>query len=98
LYKRQVTWRLLAGNDAGSVEFREIAYERGAASTPAGESLRHRGLEFGTVVEGQLTLEIAGEELVLGVGDSVVFDSAQPHRFRNDGAAPCRAIWFIRVD
>ena len=39
----------------------------------------HEGQEFNMVLEGRLLLNIAGKELVLNPGDSLYFDSTQPH-------------------
>ena len=49
----------------------------------------HDGEECVYVVEGKLTISIAATSYLLGEGDSVTFDSALPHWYRNDtdGAA-----------
>lgn len=39
----------------------------------------HAGQEFNLVIEGRLLLSINGKELVLNPGDSLYFDSTQPH-------------------
>jgi transcriptional regulator with XRE-family HTH domain len=44
------------------------------------------------VVEGTVVVEIEDEEIVLGPGDSAYFDSARPHRYRNDTEAPARFL------
>ncbi len=86
-----VTWnRLTPGAEAG-IEFREVHYEPGASSSP--RPLTHEGREWALVLEGELTLELGPERLVLRPGDSVVFDSHVPHRTRNNGQAAMRAIW-----
>lgn len=40
---------------------------------------RHPGQEFNYVLKGKLKLSLGGEEVVLGVGDSVIFDSSRLH-------------------
>jgi transcriptional regulator with XRE-family HTH domain len=86
-----ITWsRLTPGPEAG-VEFREVRYEPGACSSP--RPLRHDGREWGLVLEGELTLELGAERLVLRPGDSMVFDSQVPHRTFNAGVVPMRAVW-----
>lgn len=40
---------------------------------------RHEGQEFNMVIEGRMLLDINGKKLTLNPGDSVYFDSAQPH-------------------
>lgn len=39
----------------------------------------HAGQEFNLVIEGRLLLSINGKELTLNPGDSLYFDSTQPH-------------------
>lgn len=39
----------------------------------------HPGQEFNYVIEGSLKIMIGGHEIVLNEGDSVYFDSSQPH-------------------
>lgn len=65
---------------------------------PGGESdgdYCHEGEEFGTVLEGTLLFQIGGKEYVLEPGDSIYFNSATPHRWRNPGEVTMRAIWII---
>lgn len=49
----------------------------------------------GFVMEGELTLCVDNREAQLAEGDSFVFDSAQPHGFRNDSDQPARILWVI---
>lgn len=65
---------------------------------PGGESegdYAHEGEEFGTVIEGVLHFSIAGREYVLEAGDAIYFNSSVPHRWRNLGTEPMRAVWVI---
>ena len=39
----------------------------------------HKGQEFNWVIKGRMLLKINGKELILNPGDSIYFDSAQPH-------------------
>lgn len=39
----------------------------------------HSGQEFNFVLEGRMLLSINGKELILGEGDSIYFNSKQPH-------------------
>ena len=39
----------------------------------------HKGQEMNYVLEGRLLISVSGKELVLGVGDSLYFDSGLPH-------------------
>ncbi|MCA1337553.1 HTH-type transcriptional regulator PuuR [Pseudooceanicola marinus] len=79
---------------AGRIAFRQIGdahrhnlqilhevYEPGADT---GETmLEHFSNEGGYVIEGELELTVGGEVRILKPGDSYLFDSRIPHRFRN---------------
>jgi transcriptional regulator with XRE-family HTH domain len=52
----------------------------------------HDGAEFIHILRGTLRLEIAGEEQLLEEGDSIYFDSSQPHAYARAGHAACEAI------
>lgn len=86
-----VTWSRLTPGPEEGLEFREVRYEPGACSSP--RPLTHSGREWGLVLEGELTLELGPERLVLRPGDSVVFDSQIPHRTLNLGSEPMRGVW-----
>ena len=52
----------------------------------------HNGVEFLSVLHGQLELRVGDEEHVLDAGDSVYFDSSQPHSYRRISRKRCSAI------
>jgi transcriptional regulator with XRE-family HTH domain len=52
----------------------------------------HDGAEFLHVLKGTLRLEIAGDTHELDEGDSIYFDSSQPHSYAKSGAASCEAL------
>jgi transcriptional regulator with XRE-family HTH domain len=85
------TWaRLTPGTEEG-MEFLEIRYPAGYSSGP--QMLHHAGREFGFVIEGELTMEVAFERYLLKTGDSIVFDSTTPHRCNNNSTSTTRALW-----
>lgn len=47
------------------------------------------------ILSGVLDLQVGGERLVLGEGDSLTFDSHRPHAWHNSGDVPVVAIWAI---
>lgn len=53
------------------------------------------GAKCGTVVSGQLGLEIAGREFVLDPGDSFAFHAKKLHRFWCVGDYPVELIWVV---
>ena len=52
----------------------------------------HEGAEFIHVLEGTLIIRYAGEDRVLHAGDSVYFDSSEPHSYRGAERHATRAI------
>jgi transcriptional regulator with XRE-family HTH domain len=52
----------------------------------------HPGHETLYVISGKLGVTIDREELVLSAGDSLYFDSSQPHSYRRVGDAKCIAV------
>jgi quercetin dioxygenase-like cupin family protein len=57
--------------------------------------MRHSGSEYGHVISGRLGVTIAFETYELDPGDSISFESTEPHRLFNLGDAPAEAIWFV---
>jgi transcriptional regulator with XRE-family HTH domain len=52
----------------------------------------HPGAELIYVLEGTLSVHIGGDEHALDAGDSMYFDSTQPHGYRRSGGRSCSAI------
>lgn len=55
----------------------------------------HDGQEFNLVLKGTLLLSIGGKELVLNPGDSIYFDSTQPHGMKALNGEPARFLAII---
>jgi quercetin dioxygenase-like cupin family protein len=70
-----------------------LDYEPGATSSEDDAMLVHAGSETGILLSGTLLITVDGATHRLGPGDSITFDSSVPHRFRNDGDEPARAVW-----
>jgi len=87
-------WSRLTARGEADAEFLEVVYAPGTEA-PA-EHIVHQGREYGVIIAGRLSVEVRGEATILVPGDSIVFDSALPHRFWNDGDVEVRAIWFVR--
>jgi transcriptional regulator with XRE-family HTH domain len=51
------------------------------------------GEEFGFVLKGQLTVTVGKETFVLHAGDSIHYQTLQPHSWRNEGNKECVVIW-----
>ena len=52
----------------------------------------HKG---GLILEGTVLLRVNEAEAELHAGDSFMFDSRDPHGFRNLSGHPCRVLWII---
>ncbi|HXV70395.1 MAG TPA: cupin domain-containing protein [Acidimicrobiia bacterium] len=90
-----VRWEELTAETEDGVDFLHAIYEVGGASTPDESLMRHHGREYGYIVSGQLGLQIGFQKYELNPGDSIAFDSTEPHRLYNRGDEPVHAIWFV---
>lgn len=87
-----VRWERLTPQAEPGVEFMLVTYEVGASSSSS-EMTRHRGREYGIVLEGRLGVRLEDGTYELGPGDSIAFESRVPHRFWNAGHEPVRSVW-----
>jgi transcriptional regulator with XRE-family HTH domain/quercetin dioxygenase-like cupin family protein len=90
-----VTWERLGQLPHPHVDFLLITYEPGGASSSESGLMRHAGSEYGYLLSGELVLTLGPEELRLGPGDAISFDSTTPHRYRNDGLDSAVGVWFV---
>lgn len=81
---------------ADNVDILEITYAPRSESAP--DLTRHEGREYGLVLEGRLEVQVEDEQVSLGPGDSLAFDSTRPHRVFNDRDEPARALWTVVTD
>jgi transcriptional regulator with XRE-family HTH domain len=63
------------------------------AGAESGEAFSHEGEDGVIVIKGTLEVELAGVRHTLLKGDSIYFQSATPHRWRNPGKTQAEAIW-----
>lgn len=59
-------------------------------STPSPRT--HDGYEWLYVLSGRMRLILGDDDLVLGVGEAVEFDTAQPHWFGSTGEGPAEVL------
>lgn len=90
-----VRWERLTSHQQESVDFLHVVYEVGGSSSPDDKLMRHAGREYGYVISGRLNVQIGFSARELGPGDSIAFDSTQPHRLWNTGTEPVHGIWFV---
>ena len=88
-----VVWERLTPMHEPDVDFLDVTYEIGGASSTDEKFVRHSGREYGVVLEGNLRVTVGFESVDLAPGDSIVFDSSVPHRLENIGETKVRAIW-----
>ncbi|MFR0355862.1 helix-turn-helix domain-containing protein [Streptomyces sediminimaris] len=93
-----VVWERLGHVPGTDVDFLRVTYRPGGASSGSGGLMRHAGTEYGCLTSGELVLTLGFEEYPLHPGDAVCFESATPHRYRNDGEEPAVGIWFVFSD
>lgn len=64
----------------------QILYERYDPGADTGETmLEHVANEGGVVISGEIEVTVGDQVMVLKAGDSYLFNSTLPHRFRNIG-------------
>jgi quercetin dioxygenase-like cupin family protein len=55
----------------------------------------HPGQEFDYVLEGKLFISVGGREIELEAGDSIYYDSGEPHGMKAIGGKPARYLAII---
>jgi transcriptional regulator with XRE-family HTH domain len=90
-----VTWELLSDLLPHLVDFMLVTYEPGGRSSSSGKLTRHSGTEFAFLLSGALKVQVGFTEYVLRPGDSLSFDSAEPHVLINEGTEPAVGVWFV---
>lgn len=90
-----VRWEKLASTPGGPADALLVTYQPGASSSIEGKLMRHAGVEYAYLLEGELTLQLDFDTHVLRPGDSLSFDSMRPHLFSNTTDAVARGVWFV---
>lgn len=90
-----VRWERLAVGSGGPADALLVSYEPGASSSVEGRLMRHAGIEYAYLLEGELTLRLDFDTYTLGPGDSLQFESIRPHLFSNTGTTVAKGIWFV---
>lgn len=90
-----VHWERLAVGEGGPADALLVSYDPGASSSIEGRLMRHSGVEYAYILEGEITLQLEFATHVLHPGDSLQFDSVRPHMYSNNGNVVARGIWFV---
>jgi transcriptional regulator with XRE-family HTH domain len=86
-----IRFYLLNPNLAGPIELIYNEYDPGTSTGPL--PYAHPGSECGLILSGELVVEIKGESYRLTEGDSITFNSTEPHMKRNESDTMCTCIW-----
>lgn len=78
-----VRWERLTPTHDSKVDFLKVVYAPGGQSSDSGQAVRHDGREYLYVLRGELEATIGFDTLRLLEGDSLAFDPATPHHYRN---------------
>jgi transcriptional regulator with XRE-family HTH domain len=87
-----VRWERLTPTHDSRVDFIEVVYEPGGQSSENDRAVRHDGREYLYVLQGELEAVIGFETLRLLEGDSLAFDPATPHHYRNPTTQTVRVL------
>jgi uncharacterized cupin superfamily protein len=47
------------------------------------------------MLRGSLKIQVGFETYILRTGDSMAFDSSEPHLLMNEGTEPAVGLWFV---
>ncbi|TPW73219.1 helix-turn-helix domain-containing protein [Schumannella sp. 10F1B-5-1] len=90
-----VRWERLAVGPGNLVDPLVVTYRPGGSSSVDGHLMRHSGIEYGYLLEGELILQLDFDRHTIRAGDSFCFDSIRPHLYSNESGAPARGLWFV---
>ncbi|MCA1941006.1 MAG: cupin domain-containing protein [Caenispirillum bisanense] len=88
--KGRVLYRQVGDLRNRTLQILHETYEPGADTGRT--MLQHASEEGGIVISGRFELTVGDQKDILEPGDSYLFDSRQPHRFRNPFDEPCVII------
>ncbi|MDX6726932.1 MAG: hypothetical protein QOK49_1737 [Baekduia sp.] len=90
-----VVWERLSNAANPNVEFIWSTYDPHGESCPADGLMRHGGTEFGYVQSGRLGVTVGFRTYELEPGDSISFNSTEPHRLFALGEEAAEVLWVI---
>jgi len=86
-----IRFYLLTPNLTGPIEFIYNEYDPGSTTGP--DLYTHPGCECGLILSGELEIQIKQDVYLLKAGDSITFNSTDPHSKRNIGDTMCTCVW-----
>jgi transcriptional regulator with XRE-family HTH domain len=94
-FQTGVRWRRLADIGDDHIDFLLTEYAPGADSAPGDQPQRHKGNDYGFVLEGTLTVVIKGRRRRVKAGNAIAMRGDEPHRLLNETDELVRAVWFV---
>ncbi|MGJ8623389.1 MAG: cupin domain-containing protein [Yoonia sp.] len=85
-----VSLRQLGNASTHTLQLLDESYPPQADTGP--ELMSHEGEEAGIVIAGEIEITVGDQVRVLTAGEGYLFESRQPHRFRNTGTTTCRVV------
>ncbi|PIE14894.1 MAG: XRE family transcriptional regulator [Rhodobacterales bacterium] len=79
--RARLTFRQVGDAGAHGLQIMQEHYEPGADT--GADMIEHDSSEGGIVISGELEVTVGDETRILKAGDAYLFNSRQPHRFRN---------------
>ncbi|MCC6802827.1 MAG: helix-turn-helix transcriptional regulator [Anaerolineae bacterium] len=86
-------YELLVPDLTRTLEF--VWVESAPGTSTENSPFQHEGEECGLVLQGTLEVHLSDEVFVLEAGDSIIFDSRQPHWYRNIGSERVLSVWAV---
>lgn len=94
-FQSGVRWKRLADLGDDHVDFLLTEYDPGSDSAPEDRPQRHKGNDYGYVLEGTLTVIIKGRRRRIKAGNAIAMRGDEPHRLLNETDQLVRAIWLV---
>jgi transcriptional regulator with XRE-family HTH domain len=88
-----IQYQLLSPDLQGAIEFLLIKAPPGTITGE--EPFVHHGQEYGIILQGRMEIWVGSNKYVLEEGDSIVFNSSEPHRWGNCGDTELVAVWAV---
>jgi transcriptional regulator with XRE-family HTH domain len=74
----------------------EIMSSSAPPGAEVGETpISHAGEECAVVLRGRMEVRVGDEVHIVEAGDSIYFDSAKPHNWKNTGGEDLQVIWVV---
>ncbi|MEK5067083.1 helix-turn-helix domain-containing protein [Sporosarcina sp. FSL K6-1508] len=84
------SYQMLTPINEGTIEMIMIHLEAGQEDQ---QLVEHSGEECGLITQGEMTIVLGNQEIILHEGDSIRFNSSTPHRFFNHSKETAISIW-----